>query len=147
MDTTREDNFIEKIEDCFPFTDSMECSALINEAAAISPKACIQVIKEICCIEDFQREEISDAQLIGMINEIKRKFDHPLKELLTDAAVKIIQGNELTLEQTLTGMQQVRKFPNFYPGLWILYFSCYADGEDVENLKEEIITEWDLIPE
>jgi hypothetical protein len=147
MDQQAEDEFIEKIEDSFPFEDSMECNTLINEAASISSKACMQVIKEICCIEDFQREKISDAQLISMINEIKRKFEHPLKELIANAAVKIIEGTDLTLQQSISGMQEVRKYPELYPALWILYFSCYEDGDDIENLKEEIIAEWDAIYE
>lgn len=143
MTPEQEEEFIDKIDGNFPYEDALAASALMLEASRLSPKACFKVIQEICGIEDFKREEISDMQLISMVNEMKRKFEHPLKELITDVAIKIINKVDLPLDQALAAMQEVRKYPELYPPLWILYFSCYEDG--VEELKEEIIDEWDAM--
>lgn len=145
MSPEKEEEFIDNIDANFPFEDPLACSATIMEASKISPKACFKVIQEICGIEDYKRDTISDMQLVSLVNEMKRKFEHPMKELITDVAIKTINKIDLPLAQTLAGLQEVRKYPGLYPPLWILYFSCYEDG--VEELKDEILDEWNAMGE
>lgn len=141
----REEDFIDAIDGSFPFDDLQECNRLITEAIQISPKAVFKVVQEICTIEEFQREDISDAELLSLLNEIKRKFEHPLKDMLLEVATKMVNGIELTSAEVLPKMEQVRKFPNLFPALWILTFSSYDTG--VNEAKDNIYAEWNSLPE
>lgn len=143
MISEKEEEFFDKIDEKLPFKDPMACREIISEAVSISPLACMQIIKEICCIEDYMREDISDMELTSMINEIKRRFEHPLKERVVETALIVLKGEELSEEAALAGLAEVRKYPEYYAPLWIYYFSCYADS--VDKLKEEIVDEWDAM--
>jgi hypothetical protein len=137
----QEDAFIEKIDGSFPFDDRDACLALIQEAASISPNACFQVIKEIACIEDFQRGDMDENELNALLNEIKGKFDHPMKELVIKAAQKLIEKTELSLNETMTGLEELKKYQDLYPVLSILCLANY--DESLDTKWDEVAAVWD----
>ncbi|MDF2436585.1 MAG: hypothetical protein K0Q95_961 [Bacteroidota bacterium] len=137
----QEEAFIEKIDGNFPFSDHDACLELMREAVSISPKACFQVIKEIGCIEDFNRESTSEADLNLLIDAIKDKFEHPMKELVIKAARKLIAKEELSLNETMTGLEELKKYQDLYPVLSILCLANY--DESLDNQWDEVAAVWD----
>lgn len=142
MTSPQEDQFSGKLENAFPFNDPVQCSALINEAAGISPLSCFEVMHKITEITDHERRNIPDQQLLSMISELKRKFEHPLKEIVVKAANAVITQQEISADETMKALHEVRKYDNFYPALWIIVAPCYEDS--IEELQDTILDEWNL---
>jgi hypothetical protein len=99
------------------------------------------VIKEIGCIEDFNRESTSEADLNLLIDAIKDKFEHPMKELVIKAARKLIAKEELSLNETMTGLEELKKYQDLYPVLSILCLANY--DESLDNQWDEVAAVWD----
>lgn len=140
MEALKELEFIDKIEDNFPFDNYLESVKLINEAISISPNSVFAVIEEICKIsgEDVVEEEI----LISLLKHIDKKFEHPLRKLILETAQNIILQEEITADETLANMELVRVHPQQYAALSILYFSTEDVDGKLEATWNNITTEW-----
>ncbi len=140
MEALKELEFIDKIEDNFPFDNYLESVKLINEAIAISPNSVFAVIEEICKIAG--EEVVDDETLISLLKHIDKKFEHPLRKLMLETAQDIILQEKITVNGVLESMEMVRKYPQQYAALNILVFSTEDKNGKLEKLWNEITTEW-----
>ena len=134
--------FLEKIDCNFPYHDRQESMRLINQAATLSANALFSVIEELCRIPDSKKASLSTFILLDLLTLTASKISHPLKELIVDAAEKMIRKQELTVDDVILKMQIVQKYPGQYAALSILYFSCDDKEEKLEPIWDRIISEW-----
>lgn len=140
MDALKELEFINKIEDSFPFENYLHCLKLIDEAVLISPNSVFAVIEEITKIAGG--DSVSEETLINLLKHIDKKFEHPLRKLLLETAQNIILQEEITIEETIGNMELVRKYPRQYAALSTLYFSTPDKDGQLEKTWNSITDEW-----
>jgi hypothetical protein len=140
MESLKELEFIDKIEDNFPFENYVESVKLIDDAIKISPNSVYAVIEEICKAAD--EEGLPEEALINLLKNIDKKFDHPLRKLILETAQNIILQEELSIEETIANMEQVRVHPQQYAALSIIYFSVDDEEGKLEKVWNSITTEW-----
>ena len=140
MESLKELEFIDKIEDNFPFENYVESVKLIDEAIKISPNSVFAVIEEICKAAD--EEGLPEEALINLLKNIDKKFDHPLRKLILETAQNIILLEELSIEETIANMELVREHPQQYAALSIIYFSVDDEDGKLESVWNSITTEW-----
>ena len=141
METLKELEFIDKIEDNLPVENYLHTIKVIDEAITISPNSVFAVIEEICKKAD--EDVVHEETLINLLQHIDKKFDHPLRKLILETAQNIILQEAGSVKETIANMELVRPYPLQYAALSILYFFA-EDDEDgtLENLWDNITTEW-----
>ena len=140
MESLKELEFIDKIEDNFPFENYVESVKLIDEAIKISPNSVFAVIEEICKAAD--EEGLPEDALINLLKNIDKKFDHPLRKLILETAQNVILQEEISLAETMANMELVRPHPQQYAALSIIYFSVDDVDGKLETVWNSITTEW-----
>lgn len=140
MEIIKELEFIDKIEDNFPFDNYLESVKLINEAITISPKVVFTIIDEICKIS--AEERVPKETLIGLLKHIDRKFEHPLRKLILETAQTLIFKEKIVFNETLANMEIVRKYRMQYAALSVIYFSTNDIDSQLEKVWDNITTEW-----
>lgn len=140
MESLKELEFIDKIEDNFPFENYFESIKLIDEAIKISSNCVFAVVEEIC--KAANEEGLPEESLINLLKSIDKKFEHPLRKLILETAQSIILNEEATLDETIANMELVRPHAHQYAALSIIYFSADdVDGKS-EKVWNSITTEW-----
>ncbi|MBS1536658.1 MAG: hypothetical protein JST20_02770 [Bacteroidetes bacterium] len=142
MITEREIKFIESIDCNFPYHNKQKCLKLIDIALTLSPDAMFFVIQEICRVPASMKSKISSESLFELLEVIKTKFEHQLKELVIEVACKLINGEELTVDDAISKMEIIKKYPRQYAAFSILYFSCDDKDEKLEPIMDSIRNEW-----
>jgi hypothetical protein len=140
MESLKELEFIDKIEDNFPFENYVESVKLIDEAIKISPNSVFAVVEEICKAAD--EEGLPEEALINLLKNIDKKLEHPLRKLILETAQNIILQEELSIDETIANMELVREHPQQYAALSIIYFSVDDEDGKLENVWNSITTEW-----
>ncbi|MBA2613980.1 MAG: hypothetical protein H0U95_18600 [Bacteroidetes bacterium] len=140
MESLKELEFIDKIEDNFPVENYLHCIKLIDEAIMISPNSVFAVVEEICkkAAEDVVHEET----LVNLLKHIDKKFEHPLRKMILEIAQDIIFEDEISFETAAANMESVRQYKNQYAALNILFFSTEDVDGKLEKLWDNITTEW-----
>jgi hypothetical protein len=140
MDAIKELEFIDKIEDNFPFDDYIECVKLIDEAITISPNAVFSVVEEIC--KKASEKNVSKAALINFLKQIDSKFNHPLRKLILETAQLIILKEKISIDETIKNIEVLKAYPMQYAALSILcFYITDVDGKLEKNWKN-ITAEW-----
>jgi len=142
MTLDSESNFISKIDCKFPYNDREACLSLINEAAALSTNSMFMVIHEICRVPSSAKDKVNTDFLIGLLEETKTKFNHPLKDMVLDTAINVVNGHDLTVDEAMLRMVRVKYYKGQYNALSIMYFSCDDKEDRLEPLWDKIISEW-----
>lgn len=145
MNILKELEFIDKIDGNFPYGNFKDCLKLIDEAISISPNSVFAVVEEICRIPDEDRITVAFLALKNLLNEVEKKFKHPLKEMVLKIANRMLAEQETTLEETLINLELVRKFPRQFASLNIIYYSCHGDEKKLNDSWNSIIKEWDSL--
>ncbi|MBA3680220.1 MAG: hypothetical protein H0W73_03395 [Bacteroidetes bacterium] len=140
MQALKELEFIDKIEDSFPFENYLHSLKLIDEAISISPNSVFAVIDEIAKIAGG--DAVSEETLINLLKHIDKKFEHPLRKLLLETTQSIILQEEITIEETIANMELVRKHSKQYAALSTLYFSTPDKEGQLEKVWNSITDEW-----
>ncbi len=140
MEALKELEFINKIEDSFPFENYLHCLKLIDEAITISPNSVFAVIDEIA--KTAGGDSVSEETLINLLKHIDKKFEHPLRKLLLETAQSIILQEEISIKETIANMELVRKYPRQYAALSTLYFSTTDKDGQLEKVWNSITDEW-----
>ncbi|MDO9000079.1 MAG: hypothetical protein Q7W45_09970 [Bacteroidota bacterium] len=140
MEALKELEFINKIEDNFPFENYFESVKLIDEAIKISPNSVFAIVEEIC--KEAGEENASEEALVNLLKTIDKKFDHPLRKIILETAQNIILNEETTLEEAIANMELVRPYPQQYAALSIIYFSADDLKGKSEKVWNSITTEW-----
>lgn len=140
MEALKELEFINKIEDNFPFQNYLHCLKLIDEALLISPNSVFAVIDEIAKMAGG--DSVSEETLINLLKHIDKKFEHPLRKLLLETTQSIILQEEITIKETIANMELVRKHPRQYAALSTLYFSTPDKDGQLEKIWNSITDEW-----
>ena len=96
----------------------------------MSSNAIFTVIEELCRIPYSQRSEVSNEILLDLLTLASNKFDHPLKQMITEIARKMIIEEDLTVDEAIEKMRIVGKFPGQYAALSIVYSSC----DDIDDI-------------
>ncbi|MEI8137663.1 MAG: hypothetical protein WCH21_10100, partial [Bacteroidota bacterium] len=110
MEALKELEFIDKIEDNFPFENYFESIKLIDDAIKISPNSVFAIIEEIC--KKAGEETIPEESLINLLKNIDKKFEHPLRKLILETAQSIILNEETSFDETIANMELVRPYPH-----------------------------------
>ena len=121
--------FIDKIDCNFPYHDKEACLRIIDEAASLSTNSMFFVIEELCRIPSSDKGNVTTDFLLDLLSKTKSKFNHPLKEMIVDTASKMIKGQELTVDEAISRMENVKSYKGQFAALNIVYFSC-DDKED-----------------
>ena len=137
-----ESDFIFKIDCNFPYADRDKCLSLIREAVALSPRAAFYVVHELCRIPRYQEIKIPAPILIELLDELDKRFDHPIKDLIFTTARNMINGELQNAQHVAEKMEQVRPYPGEAAALNILYYSCNDNERTLEPVMENIWREW-----
>ena len=140
MEALKELEFINKIEDSFPFENYLHCLKLIDEAISISSNSVFAVIDEIAKMAGS--DSVSDETLVNLLKHIDKKFEHPLRKLLLETAQNIIFGEKVSIKVAIANMEKVRKHPKQYAALSTLYFSAPDKDGQLEKVWNSITDEW-----
>ncbi len=111
--------FLNKIDCNFPYQGRQESMRLIELASRISTNALFSVIEELCRIPESVRPNVSTETLLDLLDTTANKLNHPLKEIIVDAANKMILCQEQTVDETILKMYTVKKYPGQYAALSI----------------------------
>jgi hypothetical protein len=131
--------FIESIDACFPYMDEPKWRSLIKQGAQISDNAAYMVLHEICRAPN----EVPSIVQLQILNEWKENFDHPVKELVVESAVKIINKKFITVQKAIKNLNKISKFSGNYNALSIVYFSCNDTDGQVDDLYNRIMKMWE----
>jgi hypothetical protein len=142
MTPENEHIFLDKIDCKFPYNDRGQSMKLIEEAASLSANALFSVVEELCRIPEPERSNIPIKTLLDLLTIAADKINHPLKDLIVDAADKMIRRQELAVDDVISKMHMVQKYPGQFAALSILYFSCDDKDERLEPIWDNITTEW-----
>ena len=137
--------FIDKIDCNFPYEKKDECLSLIKEASKLTPNAMFAVIEELCRIPNSERDQISSKELNELLSIASSSFHHPIKEMIVEVAQKMIDGQEILVENAISKMRNVQKYPGHFSALSILYSSCDDKKGELEPVWKEIREEWNQI--
>lgn len=140
MNAIKELEFIDKIEDNFPFDNYIECVKLIDEAITISPNAVFSIVEEIC--KKASEKNISKAALINFLKQIDTKFNHPLRKLILETAQRIILREIISVDETNKNMEVLKAYPMQYAALSILCFYTKDTNGSLKKCWNQITTEW-----
>jgi len=140
--TTDENIFLDRIDRNFPYNDRLESVKLIDQAAALSTNALFAVIEEICRQPHSEKTIVSKSVLVDLLNLTRDKLNHPLSPLILDVADKMVNGQEITVDDAIAKMKIVKKYPGQFHALSILYFSCDDVDGKLEPLWEDIMRDW-----
>ena len=77
-----------------------------------------------------------------MLEGWRKESNHPLSPQVVEAAKACITGNLLSVARALEAMSEVRKYPNQYAALSIIYFACHDADSEVEAKYTEIVGSW-----
>jgi len=135
-----EEEFINTIDARFPYDSELSWKDLIGRAAKLSPNAAFAVLHEICRPPHSIRT--TPDQLKRMINYWRRHFDHPIASVIEEAAVAMIEGRDLPVQDVIDRMWITAKHPNLYAALAILYMSCNDPTDRLEPIYDGIIQAW-----
>ncbi|WP_018342825.1 hypothetical protein [Cytophaga aurantiaca] len=142
MEKNKEQEFIDKIDCRFPYQNRKKCFDLINEAIALSPNAVFSVIEEICRIPSDERNSTSTFFLIELLTDIRNKFDHPLKEMILSVAQKMVQEEDIDVDDAISKMLVIKNYTGQYAALSILYCSCDDIHGKLEPVWKSIRHHW-----
>ena len=142
MTNDSEIQFLDKIACNFPYHIRQESEHLIEQAATLSTNALFSVIKELCRIPQSKRSTVSTETLLDLLTLTASKLNHPLKDLIVEAADKMIRRQELTVDNAILKMQTVQQYPGQFAALSILYFSCDDKEGKLEPFWDSIRNEW-----
>lgn len=142
MKTEKENNFFEKIHCRFPYHDKELCLQLIEEGVLLSTDSAFKIIEELARITKDDRKGLEDGYLKDLLSMTSSKFEHPMKEMIVEVAKKMIDSEGITVDEAVSKLESVRKFPGQYSALSILYFSCNDKEEKLDPIWKDIINEW-----
>jgi hypothetical protein len=135
-----EEEFIQSIDCCFPYSDEVKWKALVVAGAEISPNSAFMVLQEIC--RPPKSSKATPNHLKKIAEYWFEHFEHPLAARLYEIALHKINGHELSVSQVLAHFEEIRKFPNQYNALGIAYFACDDPEQEIEEPYNEIIRSW-----
>ncbi len=137
----QEIEFNDNIDQKFPYLDREKALALIIQAKSISPNASFMVLHELC--RPPVEKNIDKNALCDLIEIWKNHNEDKLSKTIALMAEALGAGILIPETDGLELMQVLRNFPNQYNALAIVYFACYQGDPSVDDLYEEILTEWD----
>lgn len=138
-----ENEFIEFIDCQFPYELEEEWRPLIVLAASISPNAAFMVLHELCRLPNGTK--VNREALQAMLECWKSNFTHPLVVEVLPAAEAMINGCELTVDESLRIMRKIAEHPGQYSALAIPYFACDDLAGKADELHQEISRSWRVL--
>ena len=135
-----EADFISSIDCSFPCEDENKWKKIMTTAVEISPNAMFMVLYEICRVPSSLN--ISTEELFNMISEWEKLFEHPLKEIVAEAAKSIIMNELFSEKRTLKYFEKVAAFHGQYNALSIVYFACEECSDKIEDSFSKIMRKW-----
>ena len=136
MDETQ---FIKSIDASFPYDDEEKWMELIIKGGQISENASFMVLHEICRAPN----EVSAEHQLRMLYEWKKRYTHPIKNLVLESGKAIIEGRDIPVEIAMDYLKQISKFKGLYNALAIVYFSCDDIDGNVDDLYNQTIKAWE----
>jgi hypothetical protein len=82
-----------------------------------------------------------------MVAHWRQSFKHPVANLVAEAAVARIDGDDLTVEDAIDRMHKVASHRNLQAALAILSMSCDDVDGEVDVVYEAIIQGWKIAPD
>jgi len=128
-----EREFLELIDCNFPYGDEHRSIELIDRSLSISPNAVFAVVEEICRVPVSERQNVSEAFLLELLNVIDDRFRHPIKDLVFDVARILIRKGEISVDDAILKMEEIVRYPDAFSARSIVYFSC----DDTEGKLEK----------
>ena len=88
---------------------------------------------------------VTPDRVLDLLQDLDNRFEHPIKELVIEAAKRLINGDRLSQPEAMDAMQSVAVFRNQYCALNVIYFSSESPREEIDSLYDEIVQRWKLI--
>lgn len=135
-----EREFIESIDCRFPYSDRESALRLIKAACSISSNAAFAVAQELA--RPPRSIAVGRDVLHGLLGELEMQFEHPLKSVIFPIARRMIDGEEISVPESLAAMRQVEPFAHQVNALAIPYHACDDLEGEADRAWEEIVVSW-----
>lgn len=137
--------FISQIDCNFPYHDHQEASRLIDLAIQLSSNAAFMVAHELARPPLSKLDKLNEMVLLGLLNELEGKFEHPIKSMIFPICRKMIRGQQVPRDEALAALDHLKDYPGQYSAASIAYFSCLeeSDLEQIDQQYEELIQSWE----
>lgn len=141
----REVEFINSIDCCFPYDDSAQWTALIEQSVDISANAAFMVLFEISWgageIIRGRRSFANPEDFALMLRYWRERVSHPLAELLANDVEQFMAGRELDSQAALARLDAITGYQGLYSALSVIG-AIYAFNEEVDAYLEAINFRW-----
>lgn len=137
--------FIESIDCNFPYKSRKRWKEAIKTGNAISANAAFMSLHEIC--RPPASANIQPEQQFSMVGFWGKNFNHALKEPMMNCAKRMTQKNYLQSNEAIELMNIISAYPGQYNALGIASASVEDDFEKVEEAYQNIIDQWENLPE
>ena len=135
-----EDEFISLIDCHFPYHDTADSHRMIELGCAISPNAAFTIVYELARVP--ASVVVESNKLLGLLQDVESRFEHPLKESVIRVARRLISGMRLSLPEVMGAMRDVGHFRNQYQALNVIYSSGEEAWDEIDVLYKEITQLW-----
>jgi hypothetical protein len=135
-----EKEFLDQIDCNFPYTNADLRTKLINEAFEISDNSVFGVVHELARVP--KSKHFNSDLLLSILNEINDRLNHPLKEIIFDTASKMVNKNDLSVDEAVHYLNRIENFRGQWNALNIIYFSCDDINGKLETRYNEIVENW-----
>jgi hypothetical protein len=137
------DSFRDSIDASFPYQNRDQALDIIKNATEFGAEGIYAVIFELTYPGGPETEYPDSKTRSEFLDIVTKNFEHPLKKLVINVARSVIGGKELSVDEAVHRMQVIRKYPNEYDPLNIMYFSCDDRGNVADDLFMQIKIEWE----
>lgn len=140
MSDIEETNFNRKIDCLLSYGDINACKSLMDEAVSISDNAMFTVLHEICRAPSSKN--VLPTTQLKLADIWLEKATHQKSFDIYTLAKKMIDGENISVEQSIQILDKVSEFPELSSALQIVYFSCDDVDGKMEYHYEKIVKSW-----
>lgn len=135
-----EAEFVDSIDARFPYGDAQAGRALINQGLGISANAAFAVAYELAHppvdAEPWTERRLQDLALL------RSSLRHPLAVPVLAVVERLIRGEQITVEEAMSLMEQIGAYRDQFAALGLVYMAC-DDRENVaDGVYERIVESW-----
>ncbi len=139
---SKDREFIDSIDCCFPYNQKKKAYNLIREALLLSSESVFAVLHELARLP--RGEMVSKEKLFEMVEYINKYFTHWLKNTIIEVVKTTIRGQDVECAKILTILNEFKKYPYNSMAINIVYFSCDDTDWKVDKKYNEIIEWWNI---
>lgn len=142
---TIELDYSQKIDCRLDYSNTEEMILFFKEAKLISSESVYRFLEELGRppLTAYKLKSLK-KNIEHVLKYVDTNFHHPLKEIALSVIRLRLDKKYLPIKKVLMLMSEIRKYPQYYSILSMIYFSSRRNGniKMVEDLYNSIIQEW-----